>query len=270
MVTIDEIIESEKRIFDLKPYVILRYSEDIDFNNEAELYDSLISHLAKGDLDDSIYSSHLEDVSKEEKKIIMDLVHEYSSLCFKKGNPDYWTDSVFDIPILDYEYICTRILDNYNFLIMIAKSGGREALDLISSFFGVDEYSNSSIIDFLRNAFIDDKVLEKVIIDMSNKDSLYNIFTKRELALLCTSPDGVLYFYNDNSIDFSSPILIAKEIYKRETGEDSNNFREIITHFRNDEDFEDTLTDIQIDVLADDNKYKNVFVEKYISKNKKM
>ena len=268
MVTIDDIIESEKRINDLKQSVILRYSEDIDFNNEGELYQNIINHLVNGDLNDVFYSSCLEDISKDERKVIMDVVSDNSFLCFNKGNSDYWTDSVFSLPILDYEYICTRVLDNYNLLVKLAKNGGRDSLELLSSFFEVDEYRNSSIVDFLRNSFVDDKVLEKIIVDMSDRDSLYNIFTRRELALLCTAPDGILYFYDDNSIEFSSPILIAKEIYEKETGEEAVDYKEIINYFRNDELFEDTLTDMQIDALNDLNTYRKKFVEKNLTKKK--
>ena len=269
MVTIDDVIESKKRLENLKQSTILRYSEDINFDNEADLYQSIIVHLVQGDFNDNFYSLHLENIEKEERERIMSLVNEYSFLCFHDGNHECWTDSVMSIPLLDYEYICTIILDNFNFLVELAKNGGKDTLDLLVKFSSNSDYNSSSVIDYLRNSFIDDNILENIIIDMSKKDSLYNIFSPNELSLLCTVPLGVLYFYDNDSIDFSSPILLAREIYRRETGEEENDFKEIIKYFINDEEFDNTIVEIQSDTLSDTNKYRSLFVEKYIkNKNK--
>ena len=269
MITIEDVTESRKRIEDLKQSTILRYSENINYNNEVELYHALISHLVKGDFDDVFYSSYLENVDKDERKDVMNLVKEYSNLCFHDGNYEYWTDSIMTLPLLDLDYICTKILDNYNFLVLIALRGGRDALELIKSFSSNPDYNSSSVIDYLRSSFIDDSILEKILVDMSSKDSLFNIFNNYEKSMLCSVPTGVLYFFDNDSIDFSSPILLAKEIYRRETGEDSDDFKEIINHFREDYDFENVLIDIQSDALSDSDKYKSIFVEKYKKLNKK-
>ena len=268
MVTRESIVESQNRLENLKQSTIVRYTDSIDFDNKLDLYQNMISHLVNGDYDEVFDSPYLKNLNPEERKELMNLVRDYSFLCFYEGNSNYWTESVWNVPLVDTDYICSRLLDNYNFLIRIAKNGGKKALNLLRRFFDIPEYKSSSVIDYLRGSFIDDNILEKTIIDMSSDDSLFNIFSVNQLAELCTVPTGILYFYDSDSIEFTSPLLLAKELYRRDTGIDNEtDLKKLVQTVRFSDNFNDLLLDIQVDTLNNSNKYKSIFVDKYSNKS---
>lgn len=60
MIVKEKIRDYNKKIDDLIQYVIVNYSQDIDFNNEIELYDRLIYLLANGVLNKELNSDYLD------------------------------------------------------------------------------------------------------------------------------------------------------------------------------------------------------------------
>ena len=209
----ERIFESNKRFEDLKNIVLLKYLDNVDLDEESmNLCDKIIYYFCKGELDNDFYSSYLKDLSLEEKNKIMNLVHEYTDLCFYDGNSSYWVDSVEGIPLKDAQFICLKILDNINFLVRLAINGGKESLEFLRIFSDRDAYSNSSVVEYLRNTFRYDDILEKIIIDMSKENSLYDVFDEKQKAILCSSPQGVLFFEDDGEVRYSNPSLLATRI----------------------------------------------------------
>ena len=234
MSTNEKIFESNKRFEDLKNSVLLRFLDSIDLDEESmDLCDKIIYYFCKGELDNEFYSSLLTILSEEERKEILKLVHEYLDLCFYDGNSEYWIDSVEGIPLKDAQFICLKILDNINFLVKIALSGGRRALEFLRIFSDKEYYSDSSVIEYLRNSFGYDDVLENIILEMSKEDSSFNVFDENQKAILCGSPQGVLFFEDETEVKYSNPSLLATRISNILDGEEDdlyafNDFSDVI------------------------------------------
>lgn len=173
----------------IKQATIINYSEKINFNNDLEFYDTLIEHLLSGDFD-SYFSSDLEE---EDKEKVLSNAHKYASLLFYNGDSGYWTDSIDGVYLNDLDFVCMKILDNYNFLIDLAKSGGEEALKQLVPFQESNMARESAVIDYLRNTFKNDDLLENVIIEMAKKDGDYSKFNDLEKAILCTYPNDIVF-----------------------------------------------------------------------------
>lgn len=221
MSTSERIFESNKRFEDLKNATILKYLDSVELDEESmDLCDKIIYYFCKGELDNEFYSSLLVNLSDEERKDIMKLVHEYIGLCFYDGNSEYWIDSVEGIPLKDAQFICLKILDNVNFLVRLALSGGKSALEFLKIFSDKEYYSDSSVIEYLRNSFRYDDVLENIILEMSKEDSAYNVFDENQKAILCGSPQGVLFFEDDSEVKYSNPSLLATRINNILDGEE--------------------------------------------------
>lgn len=223
MSTNERIFESNKRFEDLKNAVLLKYLDSLDLDDESmNLCDKIIYYFNKGELDNEFYSTLLINLSEEERKSILKLVHEFMDLCFYDGNSDYWIDSVEGIPLKDAQFICLKILDNVNFLVRIALSGGRRALEFLRIFSDKEYYSDSSVIEYLRNSFRYDDVLENIILEMSKEDSSYNVFDEEQKAILCGSPQGVLFFEDESEVRYSNPALLAARISNILDGEEDD------------------------------------------------
>jgi len=261
IITNESVKESAKRLEEMKKATLLRFLDEIDLDDEISLYDAMIEHFTNGELDDCFYSPVLKGLSDTDKKKLMSLTHEYESLCFYQRSADYWLDSIEGVSINDFDLIALKLLDNYNFLLDIAKDGGKETLEQMKKFQDCDGYSDCSVVEYLRNTFAADEILKAVLIEMGKKDSLYNVFTDEQKANLCSFPEGTLYFFDGNSgIKFSSPILLALEIHQRITGDNLDNtdksseflFKELAEALRKEPSFHEVVTDMSFDYA---NKY---------------
>lgn len=208
--TIDEGI---KRLEKIKQETILRYTSEIDFDQELSLYDVMIRHFANGDFDEIFDASVLNGMDKKSKNEIFGLTREYMGLCFTKGDVDYWLDSLEDTPVSDYNLIAYSIFDSFDFLLELAKEGGRDVLELLVCLRASEDLRDTAIVNYLKNTFIDDKVLINVLLDMASNESFYNIFTDEQKGILLTYPEGTLYAYKDNEIRITSPLILGVEIY---------------------------------------------------------
>ena len=261
IVTNESVKESTKRLEEMKKTTLLKFLDEIDFDDEISLYDVMIEHFTNGELDDSFYSPVFKGLADTDKKKLTSLAHEYLPLCFYQGNYEYWLDSVEGLSINDFDLIALKILDNYSFLLGIAKDGGKEALEQMRKFQDCDGYSDCSVVEYLRNTFASDEILRAVILEMSKEDSQYNVFTDEQKASLCSFPEGTLYFFDGNSgIKFSSPIFLALEINQRITGENLDSkeksadilFKELADALRKEPSFNEVVTDMSFDYA---NKY---------------
>lgn len=263
IITKKNIKESTKRLEDLKQATLVNYLDDINLDDDRSLYDEMMHHFVEGDLDDEFSSSIFDDMEMDDKKSLQDLARKYMSLCFYDGDVENWSDSVETIP-LDYDLISLKLFDNYNFLLMIARDGGEAALKELKKFQKCAGYHENAVIDYLRNTFLSDTILRKVILDMTKKDSLYKVFTAEQRASLCRFPEGTLYSFNwdDERIKFSSPLALALEINKRITGEEFEDiqdkpdllFEALAVSLRKVDEFDETVLDMNADYMIDISK----------------
>ena len=202
-----------KRVEKLKDDVILKYTEDIDFDNELSLYDIMIKRFCVGELDDSFLTDTTMGMTSDEKNKLFNLVREYQGLCFYKNSPEYWFESLENTQVVDYDLIAYSILDSYDFLLSLAKIGGRKALDQLTKVQKFVPFSNYAMVEYLRNTFIDDRVLSKVLLDMSN--GAYDFFNEEQKSNLLNYPEGTLYSYGNNEIRITSPFVLSVELYNR-------------------------------------------------------
>lgn len=218
----------------LKQETILRYSDEIEYDADLNFYDVMMRHFVSGDLDDVFVSNVVLGMSDDEKKDLFSLTRKYNNLCFYKGDPLCWLDSVENALAADYDLIAYVVIDNYNYLLRVAKDGGRTVLEQLRRLSKIEALKESSIIDFVRNSFIDDNVLATILLDMSKDDSLYDIFTDEEKVALLSNPEGTLYHcFKTNELKILSPLLLGAQLYNEYTDDyidavDENNNEELV------------------------------------------
>lgn len=259
-----------KRLENLKNATMVNYLEDIDLDNEMSLYDVMFHNFVNGNLYDYFSPSVFDGMKKKSQKKLHDLTHNYVSLCFAGGNTSNWSSSVETVED-DYDFIALKILDNYNFLLSVAKSGGKRSLEQLKEFKNCEGYNENATIDYLRNTFLTDAILKQLIVSMSKKDSFYNIFTDKQKASLCRFPEGTLYFFDDANVTvkLTSPLLLALEISRRITGESYDEehftseslFAELATTLRKTELFDDIILEMNAEYMLSIDKTPKDMVE---------
>lgn len=258
IITEKNIKESTKRLEDLKQATLVNYLENIDLSDDRALYDEMMYHFVEGDLDDEFYSSIYDGLEIDDKKSLQDLTRKYISLCFYDGDVNNWVDSVENVP-LDYELIAMKLFDNYNFLLRIARDGGEDALKELKRFQKCEGYHENAAIDYLRNTFLSDTILRKIILEMTKKDSLYKVFTVEQRASLCRFPEGTLYSFDfDNEkVKVSSPLSLALEINRRVNSEELKDLQEnpdllfeaLLISLRKANEFDEVILDMNADYV---------------------
>ncbi len=255
MKSIDDIKVSTNRLEKLKQATIVNYLSDIDLDNDLDLYDTMIHLFIEGKLDDAFTSPIFQDMDVHDRAKLQSLVRKYASLCFFGGNPNYWTDSIEGVSLMDFDLICMKILDNYHFLLEVAKDGGEDTLRQLKKFQDTDLFSENVVIDYLRNTFDDDKLLKKVLIDMSKKDGNYRGLSDRQKAVLFLYPAGVLYKINQQDDKEEISIQYLKdEVVKRISSDSelSSMSMEEIAGILGDSNFEEIISDIYLDYTMDE------------------
>lgn len=209
----DRINESVTRLEKLINETIIRYTDEIDYDQDLSLYDVMMRHFVNGDLDDVFVTNVITNMSKSEKKALFELVREFQGLCFYRGNPEYWLDSLENTPVQDYSLIAYSILDSFAFLLELAKDGGRDVLEKLVAIGSYGEFQNEAVIGYLRTTFADNQALSAVLLNMAEKNSKYDIFTDEQKAILLSYPDGSLYSYLKDEIRITNPLVLGVQIY---------------------------------------------------------
>ena len=200
---------SLKRLERLKEVNISRYLEVINLDTIMGFYDSLVNHTFHGDFDEEFLSKSLLGLDSEEKGEIFQLARKYKGLCFYAGSETLWSDSIGGVTLSDVDLVCMRLLDNYDFLLGLAKDGGEKALKQLSTFQNMA--TSGSVIDSLRRTFPDDDLLKDIVIEMSKEDGRYKGLSNRQKEILCSYPFGNLYDEKDGK----RRILSSEEILNR-------------------------------------------------------
>lgn len=245
---------SAKRLEQLKQATIINYLAYIDLDNDLDLYDTMIHLFIDGKLDNAFYSPMFDNMERSKKMELLELGRKYASLCFFGGNPSYWTDSIEGLSLKDYDLICMKILDNFNYLLEIARDGGVEALEQLKRFQSTKLFSDNIVIDYLRGKFDNDELLKQAIIDVSKKDGDYQGFSDIQKAIMFVYPDGVLY---EGEGDEKKRLSISKLMEKVDDKISSNkSYSPMIfpsfNHSLKDSLFEEIITDIYMDYSLND------------------
>lgn len=185
-----ELSDQLKRLEKLEQDTIIQYFESIPFSNHKQdnlvcLHDFMIVHLLRGNLNDSFLSDNFVDLEEDEKRNLLELVQNYSYLIFYQGNSSCWMDSLEGVTLEDMDLVCLRIIDNYDFLLKIARKGGESVLKQLSQFQKSVMSKDGSVLEYLRNTFCDDKSLIKFLIGISKTDGLYAGLSDDEKIEMC-------------------------------------------------------------------------------------
>lgn len=228
----DEVLAQQiSRLNNLKNEVVMQYSDEIDYDGDRDfiITDALFCHLIRGDLNDFYESPLLDGMDEDERNKTLSSVNKYSYVLFYDQNQENWYDSI-DMPLVDYDTIALKLLNYYDLLIHIYKNGGERALKELAKYVDYDAFGDTSVVDFLIGTFINDEVLEKVIIDMSLEDGPYKDFDTDKRACLLMYPGGTLYRKDENdNVSFINPVELMNMINQRE-----GDFEEIITAIADD------------------------------------
>lgn len=276
------------RLLKLQEAVIRKFNDSIKYNEDEDrdiiITDAIFDHLTTGELNEDYDTDALSGLNDEEKNSLLNLVNTYRDVLFYDGDPSCWAESSERF-IEDFIMIATEVLDNYDFLIRIAKVGGINSLNFLRELKGESGYSEYSVVERLRNTFGNDELLGKVLLEMTKENNLYNIFTTSEKAELLDYPLGSLYFTKDeNTAIISNPLELAVELYNRDTmnslelkSENAGSVVNKVTTYLRDNDFafSNALTDLFFD-YEDNNpiyytsKIDNIEVDKSGKKTRKM
>lgn len=210
-----------ERLEKLKQAIIVNFTDKIDYNNRIDLYDTLLEKVFAGSFDDMFLSDYVDKNDKD----IFELARKYNSLCFFEGDSIYWVDSVEGVYLSDLDLITIKLLDNYDFLLRIAKENGEDSLKQLVELQETEVFEDKIIVDYLRNSFVSDDILIDTIKAMSNPNGDYKDFSNEQKALLCLYPEGILYRVREDKKVESVPVsnLISK-IKIALLGEDNGNF----------------------------------------------
>lgn len=261
----NETIMKIQRLEKLKNEVLVKYLDDIDVDQEMDLYDKLIEHFTSGDLDDIYENSELKDMSIEDKKKVLEVIHKYQNVVFYDKNPEYWIDSIDGIPVTDYNLITYQLLDNFDLLIRLYLKAGEESLKILNDFDKYEGYERSlSTIETIKRSFVNDEVLIEVF---SKLTDFYDIFTDNEVRTLINYAEGTLYYYEDSDIKITNPLDLGKDIYSRMNTNpinESNDLKEVFHNFfLNEDGVHDAVEDMYYD-YQEKLVFKNT--ENYIQK----
>lgn len=209
----EKIDDGIKRLEKIRDLTIKECTDIIDFDQEISLYDIMINRFVKGDFD-SIFDSYvLDGMSDLDREKLFALTREFIGLCFVNGDVDYWLDSLENTPISDCDLIVYSIFNSFEYLMELAKDGGRNVLELLVSLRASEDLRDVALVNYLRNTFVDDRVLSSVLLDMSKEDSSYDIFTDEQKGILLNYPEGTLYAYGNDEIRITSPLVLGVQIY---------------------------------------------------------
>ena len=130
--------EKTERLEILRNAMIRNHLTEIDFNSEDEraaAYEKLLFITIKSwEFDDIFLSKHLDGLEDSKLSEVLALAKTHSSLCFYRGDMDYWLDSVEGVTNSEPDTVVAELLSNYNYLIRLAKNGGWDVLHFLDKF----------------------------------------------------------------------------------------------------------------------------------------
>ena len=254
-----------KRLKKLEQSTIINYYHEVNLSkdgsndNSIELYEVMFQHLLNGDFDDIFPSKYLIGMDLEEKNEIFRLALKYSFLCFYHGDPSYWIDSIDGVSLSDIDLVSIKLLDNFDYLLSLSKVGGENLLEQLAQIQKCENYSNSSLIDQLRNRFLDDDILRNVLLELPKKDSVFSGLTFSKKGILLNYPLGTLYYEDEEGkYHISQDDSFVKEISFKVFGDEDRNIHPLkeVSRVLSDGEFEEMISDISSRYISSPLKLK--------------
>lgn len=255
----------EERLESFTKATLQNYLEEIDANSDFSIYDTMFKNFKE--LCEDYPFQALEGLSKEDKEKIRKLGLKYASLCYYDGKKENWSDSVESGMENDYQFVAARILDNFEYVLELARVGGKDVLEEVAALKDEDGFNDSCPIEYLRNTFYNDDILTKTLCKMASKEELYNLFTEKQKADLLTFPEGTVYGFMDEEVVLADPLSLAVEIchnlgnevtYKNNTEMEKAALKVAeLLHEEDEYDFNDTVLNMA-DVYGKKIKHQNL------------
>ena len=139
--------EECRRLEHFKQETILHYLEYIDLDYHMDLYDIMLRAVVYGDFIDSFFEDSFKELNDEDKNKLIKLFQENVSLCFARGDINYWLDSIEGITLQDMDLIVLKLFNHFDYLMDLIKDGGDNTIDLLNKIQKSSLFNNSSVID---------------------------------------------------------------------------------------------------------------------------
>ncbi len=140
-----------------------------------------------------------------------------------------------------------RILDNFDFLLSIAKKGGEDVLKEIFKLQSTNYLNRKILIDYLRKIFNDDDLLQLFLLELTDNNGKYNPLSIPFKAILCLYPEEVIFSKKDGKC-----ILLEPDNLIHRINEISNysfhNFSDVMDEYHSNVDkFKDLIATISLE-----------------------
>ena len=200
-----------RSIIELKDLTVLRYLDEINFDDADSIYVVILRHLFNGDFNKEYTNKYLEEFNIDEKIKILNNCSKYSHLVLLNNDYSKYDESI-DSYNRDRDYLLLKVLDDYDFLIRLylINSDILDELTLYGESFGLNRHS---VIEELRNDFLDDEILVECLNRMVSENKYYNLFDESRRSVLYDYPYGLLFAKYNNRFISRSVLDVATGIY---------------------------------------------------------
>jgi len=239
------------RLETLKQCTILDDCCNINFDNNYDLYNSMIKLFADGNFDAVFNSSAFNDLNTDERRMLLENGRKYLYLCFGQGGIDNWPEYASSKYGGDFDLCFINVLKNFDILLTILRYGKEDSMNLLSSLNESRENKDYSIIDELRMFFPKNDILIQSMIEMGQSTNAFSLYPDSYKRLLCEFSDGLLYEKrDDNEFVLKSPLSVSLCINKKINGDadiDTFSYDEYKKAISDNEQFTDAIMGIYYD-----------------------
>ena len=200
-----------KTIKKFKDIIVLKYLNEINFDDEDSLYIVLVKHLINGDLDEEYTNEYLDKYNKYERLSILKECREYSHLFLLYNDPTKYDESV-NSHVNDKDFILLKLLENYDFLIRLYLIN-EDILDELSKYENNIDVNRYSVIEVIRSDFSNDEILIECLDRIVNEKKYYDLINIKNRSVLYSYPIGILYTKDNNKYNSRSLLDIGTGIY---------------------------------------------------------
>lgn len=244
-----------KIIKKLKDIVVLRYLDEINFENDNSIYEVLLRHLFSGDLDVEYSNEYLDKLDREEREKALKTTQKYSHLCLIYNDYSKFDESV-NSHVNDRDFILLKLLENFDFITRLYLVN-EDILEELSKYENNLKVNSYSVIETLRDEFSNDDILIDCLNRMVVENKFYDMFSCERRSILYDYPIGLLYIKDNDNYKSRSILDVATYIYNYVAKDDitSDEVRDNpllvsqISKFLNGDlfDFKDTIMKISDD-----------------------
>lgn len=238
------------RLEALKQGAIIDDCENINFDSNYGLYNSMINLFTNGYFDPIFNSPAFNGLSTEERRELLKKGREHIDLCFDKGGIANWAEYASVRYCDDFDLCFMNVFKNFDTLLNILRYGKEDSVELLETLKSSQGDFDGSIFDELKLYFNnDDVILTQAMVAMGQKSNKFNQYSDGQKRLLCQYANGILYNSEDYKKGYSlrSPISIALDIREKITGKNHNDdfsFDEYGILLVDDETFTEAVMDL--------------------------